>query len=204
MLESVVPNFYRFLGTIRTVRRFQRAAAFRPQARLSILAMVAVALSQFSCNTLAVNDVYASLDQDGRRRRTEFRTDAEAIFCVAEISSGRDNATIELVVRQAKGGGNAPEGTILARGEERSSPGQNNQPIAFLVPRDTGATGQTTITPGQGDATTTTPGYIAGRYACEVYLEGGINPKNGQLGEPNARVEYNVLAAARPVPAPTK
>jgi hypothetical protein len=169
--------------------------------RLFGLAMLAAPLLTTSCNTLAVTDIYASLDQDGQRRRTEFRADAAAIFCIAEISSGRQDATIEILVRQGKGGGSVPEGTILARGEERSSGNQSQVPIAFLVPPTVGATA---IAPGAGETTATVGNYVPGRYACEVYLEGGdgfVKGTNGQpdkLGKPDARVEYNVLGSARP------
>jgi hypothetical protein len=179
------------------------ALSLSPFHHTLALFAAAASLLTTSCNTLAVTDIYASLDQDGQRRRTEFRADAAAIFCVAEISSGRKDATIEILVRQGKGGGSVPEGTILARGEERSAGNQSQVPIAFLVPPTPGTTG---MPAGTGDATSAVGNYVPGRYACEVYLEGGdgfIKGTNGQpdkLGKANARVEYNVLAGPRPAP----
>src|SRR4051794_15326678 len=54
-----------------------------------------------SCTATAnVSDVWLSLDEDGARHRSVFYTDTKAIYCIAEVVAGRDNATLELQLRR--------------------------------------------------------------------------------------------------------
>lgn len=68
------------------------------------LTAVAVTLSAFafpSCtDTVNVTEIWASLDEDGARRRDFFYTDTKKIYCIAEVGIGRDNLTVEWIARR--------------------------------------------------------------------------------------------------------
>ena len=56
-----------------------------------------------SCTATAnVSDVWLSLDADGARHRTVFYTDTKAIYCIAEVAAGRNNATLEMQLRRVQ------------------------------------------------------------------------------------------------------
>jgi hypothetical protein len=53
-------------------------------------------------STANVSDVWMSLDEDGGRRRKIFYTDSKAIYCIAEVSVGRNNATLEMQLHRVQ------------------------------------------------------------------------------------------------------
>lgn len=68
------------------------------------LLMVASAAVAPACSATAnVSDVWTSIDEDGARRRSTFFTDSQTVVCVAEYGNGRQDVTIEMLVRQIRG-----------------------------------------------------------------------------------------------------
>ncbi len=53
-----------------------------------------------ACNTAGVAYVYMSIDSAGMQPRQTFYTDSSEIFCVAVVSSGRPDVTVDVVVHQ--------------------------------------------------------------------------------------------------------
>ncbi|MBX3200008.1 MAG: hypothetical protein KF894_17865 [Labilithrix sp.] len=74
--------------------------------RLGALALLGALLSSVlpACSATAnVGDVWMSLDEDGGRRRSVFFTDSAAITCIAEVGVGRQDVTLEILIRQIRG-----------------------------------------------------------------------------------------------------
>jgi len=114
-----------------------------------------------SCNALAVTDLYASLDEDGRQKNSEFPADATGVFCVAEVSSGRDDGAILVLVRQTFLADGQQVDRVLAATEGVSSPGSTRAPYSVKL----------IATDDKGQASDTLP-LPAGKFRCEVFLDG--------------------------------
>ena len=57
-----------------------------------------------ACSTTAnVSEVWMSIDEDGARRRSTFFTDSAAVVCLAEYGNGRQDVTIEMLIRRIRG-----------------------------------------------------------------------------------------------------
>jgi hypothetical protein len=75
------------------------------RSRLGGLLALASVLTVFvgatgACNTAGVSYVYMAIDGAGAQHRQEFYTDSVAIYCIAKVSSARQDATIDFVVNQ--------------------------------------------------------------------------------------------------------
>lgn len=132
--------------------------------------LVSVVMSTMtSCSTASIKDVYMALDGDGMRRRNVFYTDTVVFFCIVEYASGRDNATLEAQLRQV----------------------QRYDPVGRKFVNADRIMGATDIVPGKGpdgklnlqlvkraqdgEEDDRLP-YLAGRYTCEVALDGEKQP----------------------------
>ena len=119
--------------------------------------------------TVGVRDVYVSLDQDGARRRTEFFTDSDTIFCVVELSSARSGVTLDVLIRQLSlidvtSGDEGNVSRVLAASDQAVSKGTSQRlaiPLARPELEDKDA----------ADATAAPP-FSAGDYQCEVSVDG--------------------------------
>lgn len=66
-----------------------------------VLAFASVlALTTSSCRTAGVSFVYMAIDAQGQQPRNVFYTDSTAIYCIADTSSARQDATIDFRVVQ--------------------------------------------------------------------------------------------------------
>lgn len=121
--------------------------------------------------TAGVGDVYMALDSDGARRRKVFFTDSANISCIAEIGSGRDDVTFEMLIRRVA---EAPLGSddfsptnkvILANefqpGRTSGSPAKISLDMKPTVIDAEGKPKEDADAP-----------FGAGSYVCEVYVDG--------------------------------
>jgi hypothetical protein len=65
---------------------------------VAFVAVVAGALS--ACNTAGVSYVYMAIDSGGLQHRQLFYTDSNSIYCIADFSSARPDATLDFVIHQ--------------------------------------------------------------------------------------------------------
>lgn len=145
-----------------------------PLGRLAAYAATALLLviSGASCSTTAnVTDVYMSLDGDGTRRRNEFFTDSKEIHCIGEAGVGRPGVTAEGFVRQLQAYDFAtnkyePVDRIVAYGETALARSPNGLVRLDLSLKPGTATEQAA---GSNEAP-----FVAGRYQCEVLLDGEL------------------------------
>lgn len=132
--------------------------------------ILCLGLGVLACSTtVGVRDVYVSLDQDGARRRTEFFTDSNAIFCVVELSSARSGVTLEVLIRQLSlidvtSGDEGNVSRVLAASDQPVAKGTAQRVAIPLAPpelenKDT------------ADATASPP-FSPGDYQCEVSVDG--------------------------------
>lgn len=153
---------------------------------LSCLALIAPVIA--CTNTASITDAYTSIDQDGSRRRNVFFTDTEHIFCTAEMSIGRDDVTVEILVRQIiildPQFNQIPANHVVANEEIHPAKGIKVRASVELV--------KTTPT-GQPEEADDAP-FPVGRYRCEVYLD-----KSPATNDPDDSIEFNIL----PAPCPT-
>ena len=123
------------------------------------LATVSACLWLLSCETAGIKRAYMALDTDGRRKRDAFYTDTEAIFCVAELASGREDLTVQgrLIASYLE----LPSGAVADRivlGSNEIAPGAGEDlRVSFMLEKDRA-----------------TDPYIAGQYECEIRLDGEI------------------------------
>jgi hypothetical protein len=134
-----------------------------------------------SCKTIGLKEVFTSIDADGKRRRTTFYTDSQAIYCVIDMSSGRVDATIEAQFHQLqrydyvkKAFVNAENATIVV-GQDKVEQGETRMAFTMARPKIID------ITTGK-DVAQDGP-YEPGQYTCEVLIEGKLEQ----------RVTFNVL-----------
>ncbi len=117
-----------------------------------------------SCSaTVGVNEVYMSIDSDGTRRRTTFFTDTQTIVCVIDLASGRDDGTLEAVIRQVArfdGTRLAPADRVLVALDQAI--GKGKQKVALTL---------TKKDPLTGEEKAESP-YPVGQYRCEVRIDG--------------------------------
>jgi hypothetical protein len=86
-------------------------------ARAACAAMPLSAAPSTACTHRAmVADVYMSLDSDGTRHRTEFFTDTQSIYCIADVVAAPKGTTVEGQLRQVQGAGPTP--ALLGLGED--------------------------------------------------------------------------------------
>ncbi|MFO0663433.1 MAG: hypothetical protein U0174_05750 [Polyangiaceae bacterium] len=141
------------------------AAARSPKPRAFVFGVLLFVPVLASCNALAVTDLYASLDSDGARKKSEFTADAKAVYCVAEVSSGRDDGSILVLVRQTKLATGADANRVLAATEGVSSPGSTRGTYSA----------QLVATNDKGEKSDELP-LPAGKFRCEVFLDSGKEP----------------------------
>lgn len=119
-----------------------------------------------ACSSTAnVSEVWTSLDGDGARRRTTFFTDTATIACVAQYGNGRQDVTLELLIRQVDG-----DRAVLALEEFRPA-------ITSGVP----GKASLKLTPARVVEGVVVPDangpFQAGNYVCEARLDGQLQPK---------------------------
>jgi hypothetical protein len=112
-----------------------------------------------SCRSAGIKRAYMSLDSGGERKRDVFYTDSDAIFCVAEVASGRDDVTIEATLRMTAeyspfDGALAPASVFVGRDEEAPGAGDEIK-VAFELERD------------DDDQP-----YRAGQFSCDLAVDG--------------------------------
>lgn len=126
-----------------------------------VLGLLAILPLIASCNTLAVTDLYASLDDGGNLKKTEFPSDAKGVHCVAEVSSGRDDGAILVLVRQTFLANGQPADRVLAATEGVSQQGSTKAKYSA----------QLVATDADGKPKDDLP-LPAGKFRCEVFLDG--------------------------------
>lgn len=143
---------------------------------LGAAALVVSGLLPACTATANVSDVWMSIDEDGARRRNVFFTDSERATCVAEVGIGRNDVTIEMLIRQTRG---APLGTedfaemnaVVTAAEFRPEITQGSPGVlALTMKRSSGDEGSTS----QNDDEAPLP---PGSYVCEVMLDGALQKR---------------------------
>lgn len=158
--------------------------ARRRSALASVLPLACVlgAIGTSSC-TARVIDVYISTDPDGTRKTEKgegqelitFEANVRALYCIAEISNGREDATILGVLHQqrvdnADGTSSADRDIIVAAVDQLAPVGTQQKVSMALVPKN-----------AAGEADDTVP-LSGGVYYCEFALRtspvpAGTKPK---------------------------
>lgn len=114
-----------------------------------------------SCSSAHVSDIYTSVDQEGSRRRNEFFTDSIGVYCIAEVSSGRDDQTIEMYLRQIQDENGKAVDRVIGASESATPKGATRQKfIVRLVALD-----------AKGEPSEELP-LPTGRFRCEVKIDG--------------------------------
>jgi hypothetical protein len=72
-------------------------------ATLGMSVLLAATVLPACSATANVSEVWTSVDEDGARRRSTFFTDSAAVVCLAEYGNGRQDVTIEMLIRQIRG-----------------------------------------------------------------------------------------------------
>jgi len=137
-------------------------------------------LSLMSCNTAAIKHSYMSLDQDGSRKRTQFYTDTEKIYCIGEMAIGRKDVSVTAFLRT----------TALA-----PPPSGAKLPLAgTLAAKDVtpGGTGSDILVSFQLLKSKTEDPWPAGDFTCELSID----------GELTATVPFQILYPSCPVEPP--
>jgi hypothetical protein len=134
-------------------------------------------LGLWGCDSAGFKRAYMALDPGGDRRRERFYTDTEAIYCVVEMASGRDDVTVSARVRAHElflppNGESVPVDLVIGVGEE--APGRGDDLlVSFRLEKDA---------PSEP--------YLAGRYSCDLYLDGDFEES----------VAFDIVYPACPVP----
>ena len=120
-------------------------------------------------STANVTDVYMSLDEDGFRRRNVFFTDSKKIVCVVEAGIGRDNVTLETTIRRVQSwdGERFVDDNLVTSYREENPARTQGQPGKFSL-----VLAPTKITPDGRVVEDDELAFPAGRYQCEVQLDG--------------------------------
>lgn len=141
----------------------------------SLVASLLAGTTVVACTATAnVAAVYTSIDADGARRRNVFFTDSKEIHCIAEVSNGREDVTLEGIIRQLQvydfgAGSYANVDRVVANIEVR--PQRTSGPPAKIDVALSTAAGASA--PG-GEGGQETQPYPAGRYQCEILLDGAL------------------------------
>jgi hypothetical protein len=135
--------------------------------------------------TVGVKDVYLSVDQDGARKRAEFFTDSDSIYCVVELSSARSGVTLDVLIRQISridltSGEEGNVSRVLAASDQPVSKG-TAQRVAIPLERPE-------LEDKDAAEATTAPPFSAGNYQCEVAIDGA----------PQAPVPFRISLAQCP------
>lgn len=156
-----------------------------------------VALANASC-TSRVIDAWVSTDQDGTRRPekvegadfVQFGADIRAVYCIVEISNGREDATIEGVLHQDSV--TQPDGTedsttdiIVATISQLAPVGAQQRVAIALLPKN-----------AEGKEDNKVP-LSGGNYRCEFALRTKPVPAN-EKPVPDAQVQFRIAATACP------
>ncbi len=114
-----------------------------------------------SCSSAHVSDIYTSVDQQGSRRRNEFFTDSIGVYCIAEVSSGRDDQTIEMYLRRVQDENGRAVDRVVAAAEAATPKGATRSPfiVRLLGTDDKGQPSEDAPIP-------------TGRFRCEVKIDG--------------------------------
>jgi hypothetical protein len=147
----------------------------------ALAGMFVAAAALPACTATAnVSNVWMSIDEDGARRRGTFFTDSAKVVCVAEIGIGREDVTLEFVIRRIMGapfGTRAfePENTIVAARDFRPArtEGRPGKATMALIP--------TRIEDGKLVEDPRAP-FSPGTYVCEVLID----------GEEKGRAQFNI------------
>jgi len=119
------------------------------------------ALALSACDTAGFKRSYMALDGEGDRRREVFFTDTEGIFCVAELASGVADVTVRADFEQRTLFSPA-DGSILRL--------QRFVGSAELAP----GVGEDLVAAFELQRSTADEPYVAGEYACLLYLNGKL------------------------------
>jgi hypothetical protein len=119
------------------------------------IALLALGASPSCTATANVSDAWMSLDQDGGRHRNVFFTDTKEIFCIADIVTGRNNATLEMQLRRLQTFDFTKNDftnvdIVSSYMEERPAVSKTPTPVVLRVPR-------TSVDAQGGSRRTTTP-----------------------------------------------
>jgi hypothetical protein len=122
-------------------------------------------------STANVTEVYMSLDEQGFRRRNVFFTDSKKIVCIAEAGIGRDNVTLEITIRRVQSwdGERFVDDNIVTNYEEQNPPRTDGRPALFPL-----VVAPVKITPDGRLVQDDEMAFPAGRYQCEVLLDGKL------------------------------
>lgn len=131
-----------------------------------VASMLLLTLLPACPKTANVSDVFTSLE-GGRdaRRRNVFYTDTQEIHCVVEVGNGRDDVTLDIVLRQIQSffpQGKLQDVDYVVNSEELHVPhadGPQYPDIRYEVASP------------NGQAIQGAP-YPVGRFVCEAYLDG--------------------------------
>lgn len=129
--------------------------------------LLAVTMLPACSQTANITEVWMALDEEGHRRRNEFFTDSKEIHCVATAGIGREGVTVEGFIRQQQAydfatNAYVPIDRILAYTE--FSPDRSEEPVTIDL--------QLTTEAGEGGGED--PPFVAGRYQCEILLDGAL------------------------------
>ena len=163
-----------------TVDRFPRPARWLASARAC-----AVGLTLGACDTAGIDRAYTALDGMGARKRTEFFTDTQSIWCDVDYSSGRADVTLGMRVRATRLWDEAtrktvPVDAVLAVGEVVGQQGTD---------LTAGFEWQLLDSRGNVAPAGTIP-YPVGDFVCDVTLD----------GSPVDSLRFSVAFPACPVP----
>jgi hypothetical protein len=127
---------------------------------LQLCACCISVLALCSCRSAGIKRAYMSLDAEGDRKREVFYTDTEAIFCVAEIASGRDDLSVGGALRATSfyssvDGSRQPANALLAIEEEAPGAGEDVR-VSFEL-----------------EIENDDP-YPAGTFVCDLSLDGEV------------------------------
>ena len=161
------------------------------------VALLATTLGTSSC-TARVIDVYVSTDADGTRKLEKgegqqlitLEANVRAVYCIAEISNGREDATILGVMHQdrvdnADGTSSVDRDIIVAAIDQLAPVGSQQKVAMALVPKNAA---------GEPDEAVPLTG---GAYRCEFALRTSPVPP-GTAPVPDGFVQFQVKPTACP------
>lgn len=129
-------------------------------ARTVGVVLVLGAVGVPACAANSIHDLYTSLDSTGFRRRTDFYTDTEKIYCLASYSTERNDVTFQAVARLVK--------------DESGNLADTPIDVGEIAPGISHGTLQFTIAPPKPPPTAVSQGnepFPVGRYRCEFYTD---------------------------------
>jgi hypothetical protein len=141
-------------------------------------ALLGCLLALVACDTAGFKRSYMALDSSGDRRRERFYTDTEAIYCIVEMASGRDDVTVSARIQAHElfvppSGERIDVDLLMGVGEE--APGRGDDlVVAFDLEKEGSEP------------------FVAGRYSCDLYLDGDLEDS----------VPFEIAYPSCPVPAP--